>query len=44
MAANIDTGINAADTIDVELCDKMYVAANGCQYGRHLKNLASYGI
>ena len=32
------------DTIDVELCDKMYVVANGGQYGRHLKNVAGYGI
>ena len=40
----LDTKINVADTIDVELCAKMYVAANGGQYGRHLENLASYGI
>ena len=32
------------DTIDVELCAKMYVAANGGQYGRHLGNVARYGI
>ena len=25
-------------------CAKMYVAVNGGQYGRHLENLASYGI
>ena len=40
----IDTRINVVDTIDVELCAKMYVAANGGQYGRHLENLAKYGI
>ena len=40
----IDTRINIVDTIDVELCAKMYVAANGGQYGRHLKNVARYGI
>ena len=27
----IDTRINVLDTIDVELCAKMYVAANGGQ-------------
>ena len=37
----IDTRINVVDTIDVELCAKMYVAANDGQYGRHLEN---YGI
>ena len=40
----IDTRINIVDTIDVELCAKMYVAANGGQYGRHLGNVARYGI
>ena len=40
----IDTRNNVVDTIDVELCAKMYVAANGGQYGRHLENVASYGI
>ena len=40
----IDTRINVVDTIDVELCAKMYVAANGGQYGRHLENVARYGI
>ena len=40
----IDTGINVVDTIDVDLCAKMYVAANGGQYGRHLENVARYGI
>ena len=40
----MNTRINAVDTIDVELCAKMYVAANGGQYGRHLGNVASYGI
>ena len=40
----IDTRINFVDTIDVELCAKMYVAANGGQYGRHLENVARYGI
>ena len=42
-----NTRINVVDkklTIDVELCAKMYVAVNGGQYGRHLKNLASYRI
>ena len=32
----IDTRINVEDTIDVELCAKMYVASNS-QYGRHLE-------
>jgi hypothetical protein len=40
----IDTRNNVVDTIDVELCAKMYVAANGGQYGRHLENVAKYGI
>ena len=40
----VDTRINVVDTIDVELCAKIYVAANGGQYGRHLENLANYGI
>ena len=40
----IDTRINVVDTIDVELRTKMYVAANGGQYGRHLENVASCGI
>ena len=40
----IDTRINVLDIIDVELCAKMYVAANGGQYGRHLENVARYGI
>ena len=40
----IDTRINVVDTIDVELCAKMYVAVNGGQYGRHLENLANFGI
>ena len=40
----IDTRINIVDIIDVELCAKMYVAANGGQYGRHLENVARYGI
>jgi hypothetical protein len=40
----IDTRNNVVDTIDVELCAKMYVAANGGQYGRHLENVARYGI
>ena len=37
----IDTRINVVDRADVELCAKMYIAANGGQYGRHLEN---YGI
>ena len=40
----IDTRINIVDTIDVELYAKMYVAANGGQYGRHLENVARYDI
>ena len=40
----LDTRINVVDTIDVELCVKMYVAVNGGQYGRRLENMASYGI
>ena len=40
----IDTRINVVDTIDVELCVKIYVAANGGQYGRHLENVVSYDI
>ena len=39
-----DTRINIVDAIDVDLCAKMYVAANGGQYGRHLENVAKYGI
>ena len=40
----IDTRIKVLDTINVELCVKIYVAANGGQYGRHLENVASYDI
>ena len=34
----IDTRINDVDRADLELCAKMYIAANGGQYGRHLEN------
>ena len=40
----IDTRINVVDTIDVELCVKIYVAANCGQYGRHPENVVSYDI
>ena len=40
----IDNRINVVDAIDVELCAKLYVAANGRQYARLLENLANYGI
>ena len=40
----MDTRINVVDPINVELCAKMFVAVNGGQYGRHLENVASYGI
>ena len=40
----IDIRINVVDTIDAELCAKMYVAANGGQYGRHFENVTRYGV
>ena len=40
----IDTRINVVDTIDAQLCAKMYVAAIGGQCSRHLENVASCGI